>query len=83
MHDLTFLYQLAVIFGIAVIVVMLLGRVGLPTIAGMLLAGMLVGPNGLGIVTEVASVEVLAEIGVVLLLFTIGLEFSLERVRRI
>ena len=83
MHDLTFLYQLAVIFGVAVVVVVLLGRIGLPSIAGMLVAGVLMGPNGLGLITSVEDVEVLAEVGVVLLLFTIGLELSLDRLRRI
>ncbi len=83
MHDLTILYQLAVIFGIAVVVVVLLGRIGLPSIAGLIVAGVLVGPNGLRLVEDVSVVEALAEVGVVLLLFTIGLEFSLERLRRI
>ncbi len=83
LNDLTFLYQLVVIFGVAVLVAVLLGRIGLPTIAGMLLAGVLMGPNGLAIIVSTHDVEVLAEVGVVLLLFTIGLELSLERLRRI
>ncbi|MFO0624885.1 MAG: cation:proton antiporter [Polyangiales bacterium] len=48
----------------------------LPTVAGLLAAGALVGPFGLGLVTSVGAIEVLAEVGVVLLLFSIGLEFS-------
>ena len=83
MQELVILYQLAVIFAVAVAVVLVLGRIGVPTIAGMLLAGVLVGPNGLRLVKNVHEVEILAEVGVVLLLFTIGLEFSLERLRRI
>ena len=83
MTDLTFLYQLAVIFGVAVVVVLVLARIGLPSIAGMLMAGVLMGPNGLGLISNLHQVEVLAEVGVVLLLFTIGLEVSLERLRRI
>ncbi|MCH7477694.1 MAG: cation:proton antiporter, partial [SAR324 cluster bacterium] len=83
MNDLTFLYQLAVIFGVAVVVVLILARIGLPSIAGMLMAGVLMGPNGLGLISNLHQVEVLAEVGVVLLLFTIGLEVSLERLRRI
>lgn len=83
MNDLTFLYQLVVIFGVAVLVAVLLGRIGLPTIAGMLLAGVLMGPNGLAIIVSTHDVELLAEVGVVLLLFTIGLELSLDRLRRI
>ena len=83
MHDFTLLYELVVIFGIAVGVVVLLGKIGMPSIAGMIVAGVLVGPNGFALITRTSDVEMLAEVGVVLLLFTIGLELSLERLRRI
>lgn len=75
--------ELAIIAGLAVLVTVLLARLQLPTVAGLLLAGALLGPFGLGVVTSVHSIEVLAEIGVVLLLFSIGLEFSLTRLRNI
>lgn len=52
-------------------------------IVGFLLAGVLVGPNALGLVSSVETVNAAAEIGVILLLFTIGIEFSLERLMRI
>lgn len=77
------LHELAILFGVAVVVVLAVGRVGLPPIAGFLLAGIVVGPGALGLVSDVHQVEVLAELGVALLLFTIGLEFSLERLRHI
>lgn len=77
------LADLAVIFGVAVLVVLGVARVGLPPIAGFLLAGILVGPHALGLVADPHQVEVLAELGVALLLFTIGLEFSLERLKTI
>lgn len=48
-------------------------------ILGYLLAGAMVGPNGLNLVTDVANVHHLGELGVVFLLFSIGLELSLER----
>ncbi len=79
----TVLQELAVIFGVAVGVVLALSHVRLPTIAGLIAAGALIGPSGLGWVGEAAHIQVLAEIGVVLLLFGIGLEFSLERLRRL
>ena len=44
-----------------------------------MLTGIIIGPYGLGLVSEAEGVEALSEIGVVLLLFTIGLEFSLKR----
>jgi CPA2 family monovalent cation:H+ antiporter-2 len=58
-------------------------RLGLVPIVGFLLAGVLVGPHALGLVRSPAVVEGAAELGVLLLLFTIGIEFSLERLARI
>ncbi|WP_133130370.1 cation:proton antiporter [Legionella yabuuchiae] len=51
----------------------------LPIILGYLIAGIGVGPHGLGLVTDIHAIQQLAEFGVVLLMFTIGLEFSLTR----
>jgi CPA2 family monovalent cation:H+ antiporter-2 len=75
--------ELAVIATLGVVVTVLLARLRLPTVAGLLLAGALAGPFGLRLVRSIHSIELLAEIGVVLLLFTIGLEFSLSRLRHI
>ena len=58
-------------------------RLGLVTIVGFLVAGVVIGPYGLGIVSDRAMVDAAAELGVVLLLFTIGIEFSFERLARI
>ncbi len=58
---------------------MFLARLRLPTTIAFLAAGALVGPNGLGVVQESESITQLAEFGVVMLLFAIGLEFSLSR----
>ena len=54
-------------------------RIKLPSVMGYLIAGVLIGPHGLGLISDVSSIEELAEIGVILLLFVIGLEFSLGR----
>lgn len=54
-------------------------RLRLPTIVGFMITGVLIGPHSLGLIKDVQAIEVLAEIGVALLLFTIGLEFSLRR----
>ena len=56
-------------------------RLKLPLLVGLMLTGMVIGPYGLGLVKELEGIEMLAEIGVMLLLFTIGLEFSLRRLR--
>ena len=63
--------------------VLLLRRVGVPSIAGFILAGVIVGPHFLGIVSDPDEVLLLAEIGVALLLFGIGMELSLDSVRRL
>ncbi len=60
-------------------IVFVCGRLRLPTIIGYMLTGVVIGPSGLGVIGDVHAVETLAEIGVVLLLFTIGLEFSLAK----
>jgi CPA2 family monovalent cation:H+ antiporter-2 len=54
-------------------------RLGLVPIVGFLIAGVVIGPNGLGLVHDRALVDAAAEIGVMFLLFTIGIEFSLEK----
>ena len=51
---------------------------GLVPLVGFLLTGVAIGPNALGLVSDPHLVEVAAEIGVILLLFTIGIEFSLR-----
>ena len=80
MHDV--LQLLVILAGVGVLVATLLERLRLPVVAGLVLAGGLAGPHAFGLVTDVHVVEMLAEIGVVLLLFTIGLEFSFSRIQR-
>lgn len=82
MH-LDFLNELVVIILVGVVVTVVGRLIRLPAAAGLLVAGVVVGPSGLRLVSEMERVEILAEIGVVLLLFTIGLEFSLARLRQI
>ncbi|HEX7150735.1 MAG TPA: cation:proton antiporter [Thermoanaerobaculia bacterium] len=58
-------------------------RFNVQPIVGFLLAGVILGPHALGAVKNQVLIESVAEIGVVLLLFTLGIEFSLERLGRI
>jgi CPA2 family monovalent cation:H+ antiporter-2 len=83
MHEVNLLRELVVLLGIGLVVAVLLARLKLPVIAGLLLAGALAGPYGLGLVASSDSVTTLAEVGVILLLFTIGLELSLAKLARI
>jgi len=73
--------ELAVIGGLAVVTTVGLSRVGLPPTIGFLMTGALAGPHGVGLVGDTEHIEQIAEIGVILLLFAIGLEFSLARLR--
>ena len=83
MPELFFLKDLVIILGFGVIVVTLLRKLKVPTITGFILVGLLAGPYGLKLINDPHQVEILAEIGVALLLFGIGLEFPLERFRRL
>lgn len=83
MHELAYLRDLVVILGFAVIIVIVFHRLKLPPIAGFILSGILVGPKGFGLINDVHQVEVLAEIGVALLLFGIGMELALKKLQRL
>ena len=80
MAELDFLRDLVILFGASIVVVYCFNRLHVPAIVGFLVAGALLGPYGLDVVDDVARVEVLAEVGVVMLLFTIGVEVSLARI---
>ncbi len=77
MTDIRIMTDLLVIFAISIGIVFVFHKFRLPSIAGFLAAGALIGPHGLNLVSDLEQVKVMAEIGVVLLLFTIGVEFSL------
>jgi len=76
------LADLVVLLVVSIGVLYVSHRVHLPPIVGFLFSGMLLGPYGLGLVDAGENVQQMAEIGVVLLLFTIGLEFSLSELLR-
>ena len=77
------LIDITIILILSLVVVYIFHRLGIPSIVGFLLAGALCGPNGLGLITNMHEVELMAEMGVMLLLFTIGLEFSLKQLLRV
>lgn len=78
-HDLPLLNDLIILLLASVPIAFLCHKLRLPVIVGFMLTGILIGPYGLKLINDVHAVETLAEIGVMLLLFTIGLEFSLGR----
>lgn len=81
--DLFALEELVIVLAASVIIIYLSHKVKLPSVIGFLLTGVLIGPGGLSLVKNSGTIEILAEIGVVMLLFTIGLEFAPERLKRI
>jgi monovalent cation:H+ antiporter-2, CPA2 family len=81
--ELPLLNDIVIIFGLSIAIFFICYRLRLPAIVGFLITGMLAGPHGFKLVGAVHQVEILAEIGVVLLLFTIGIEFSLGELLKI
>ena len=77
------LLDIVVIFGMSVLAAVVCHRLRLPSSIGLLVAGVLAGPELLGLIRNVHEIELLAEIGVVLLLFVIGLEISVADVKRL
>jgi len=81
--ELTLLSELLKVFALSVGVIYSCHKVRIPPIVGFLITGVIAGPYGLGLVSAVHEVEILAEVGVVLLLFTIGLELSIGELVRL
>ena len=78
-----FLKSLEVIFIASAAVILLLYKLKIPSLIGFIIAGIIIGPHGVGLIKDVHFIQILAEIGVILLLFTIGIEFSLKKLFRI
>ena len=77
----TILRDLLVIFAVAIPMVLLAHRLRFPSIVGFLVTGFLIGPHLLKLIPDMERIGVMAEVGAALLLFSIGLEFSFERLR--
>lgn len=76
-----FFTELLCLLLVATGVAIVFEKLRLPAILGFLLAGVIIGPQGLGILSDGERIRLLAEFGVVLLMLTIGLEFSFDRLR--
>jgi len=74
--------DIAFIFLISIVVLILCHRFKIPSIIGFLVAGVIAGPYTLGLVQNSANIEFLAEIGVILLLFVIGMEMSIDKLTK-
>jgi monovalent cation:H+ antiporter-2, CPA2 family len=78
-----FLKSLEIIFIASAAVILLLYKLRMPSLIGFIVAGIIIGPHGVGLIKDVHFVQILAEIGVILLLFTIGIEISMTKLIRI
>ncbi|MCW5965072.1 MAG: cation:proton antiporter [Bryobacterales bacterium] len=76
-----FLAEIVMLLGVAMVFGIVAQRLRQNAVIGYLVAGIALGPRTFGVIHSTESVEVLAELGVALLLFTIGLEFSWQRLR--
>lgn len=72
------LNELIIVFSLSIVVFLVFSYFKIPSVVGFLLTGVLAGPHGIGLVKSLHEVETLAEIGIILLLFTIGIEFSFK-----
>ncbi len=81
--ELTLLQDILVLLSFSVLIVFLLQRLKLPSILGFLITGIIIGPYGLSLINAVEQVETISEIGVILLLFVIGMEMSIKQLAAI
>ena len=82
MH-LPMLQDFLILLGLSMVVVFVLQRLRLPSILGFLVTGILIGPYGFGLLHESEQIEAISEIGVILLLFVIGMELSIKQLMSI
>lgn len=83
MHNVNILNELVIILAIIIVIIPLFRKINTPPLVGFLIGGLLIGPSALGIIKNIEAISIIAEVGVILLLFTIGLEFSLTRLKKI
>jgi CPA2 family monovalent cation:H+ antiporter-2 len=78
MHSVSLITTIAASFGIALVMGLIANKLKLPALVGYLFAGMIIGPGTPGFVADLGLSSQLAEIGVILLMFGVGLHFSLD-----
>ncbi|MCF8362806.1 MAG: cation:proton antiporter [Prolixibacteraceae bacterium] len=81
--EVSILKDIVIILALSTIVNLVFNKINVPTILGYLLTGIVAGPHLLKLVSSQHQIELMAEIGIILLLFSIGMEFSLKHLMRI
>lgn len=75
--------DIVIILAVSLPIIFIFKRLHIPSIVGFLIAGMIIGPFGFKLIKGINQIEVMAEVGVILLLFTIGLEVSFSQFKKI
>ena len=83
MNEFFIIQDIVIILLVSLPIIFLFKKINLPSIVGFLIAGIIIGPYAFNLIKSVNQISVMAEIGVMLLMFTIGLEFSLSQLIRI
>lgn len=78
--EIPLLRDILVIFALSIFVLLACHKLKIPSVVGFLLTGVLAGPGGLGLIKGIEDVEKLSHIGIIFLLFTVGLEFSIKKI---
>ncbi|MDJ0590537.1 MAG: cation:proton antiporter [Pleurocapsa sp. MO_226.B13] len=81
--DNTFVFDITTVLGSSALGGFLAHRLRQPVLLGYLACGLIIGPFGLGLITQIEEIKSLAEIGVAFLLFALGVEFSLAEIKRV
>jgi CPA2 family monovalent cation:H+ antiporter-2 len=82
MQQFTIIKDIVIILLVSIPIIYLFKKINVPSIVGFLIAGIIIGPHGFMLISETEHIEVMAEVGVILLLFTIGLEVSFQRLMK-
>lgn len=82
MNNFIIIKDIVIILAVSIPIIFLFNRIHIPSIVGFLVSGIVIGPYGFSLISDLQNVHVMAEIGVILLLFKIGLEVSLKRLIR-
>jgi CPA2 family monovalent cation:H+ antiporter-2 len=77
------LQDIVIILVSAIIIIIICSKLNIPSVVGFLLTGMIIGPYSIGLIQNTEDIEIFAEIGIVLMMFIIGIEFSIKKLHRI
>ncbi len=78
--EIPLLPDIVTIFSLSIIVLLICHRIKLPPIVGFIFTGVICGPYSTGLIKAESDVQVLAQLGIILLLFSVGMEFSLKKI---